>query len=361
MINAPLSPAGPVRRLIVGVDTHKHIHVAVAIDTQGARIEDRSFAADSHGYEQLAQWAKSLGRVETFGIEGTNSYGAGLTSVLRRAGYPVIEVNRGDRRARRANGKSDTLDAEVAARAVLSGQARAVAKCADGNAEMLRQIKVARDTAVKARTSAIITLKQIVVNAPAELRERLEPLADKALIDRCARFRRSSAVDCTVTSAKHTLRALAQRWLFLAREIATHDRLLDELTATAAPTLREGFGIGPDTAATMLTVFGDNPERIRSEAAFAKLCGACPIPASSGMNSGRHRLYRGGHRHANAALYRTVIVRMRFHQPTIDYVKRRTAQGRPTREIIRCLKRFLAREIYQRVMADHRRQPEAES
>ena len=355
------SPTHPVRRLIVGVDTHKHIHVAVAIDSQGARIEDRSFAADSHGYRQLADWAKSLGRVDSFGIEGTNSYGAGLTSVLRRAGFTVIEVNRGDRRTRRANGKSDPLDAEVAARSVLSGQARAVAKCNHGHAEMLRQIKVARDTAVKARTSAIITLKQIVVNAPAELRELLQPLADKALIERCARFRRRSSVDSTFESAKHTLRALARRWLSLAEEVAAHDRLLDQLTTAAAPTLRDGFGIGPDTAATMLAVFGDNPERIRSEAAFAKLCGACPIPASSGMSTGRHRLNQGGHQHANAALYRTVIVRMRFHQPTIDYMQRRTAQGRPKREIIRCLKRFLAREIYQRVMTDHRSHSDAES
>ena len=235
MTSTPISPAEPVRRLIVGVDTHKHIHVAVALDTQGARIEDRTFAADSRGYQPLAVWAKSLGRVESFGSEGTNSYGAGLTSALRRAGYPVIEVNRGDRRARRANGKSDTLDAEVAARCVLSGQARAVAKCAHGNAEMLRQSKVARDTAVKARTSAIITLKQSVINAPAELRALLEPLADKALIDRCARFRRTASVDCTLSSAKHTLRALAQRWLSLAKESNAHDRLLDEITATALP------------------------------------------------------------------------------------------------------------------------------
>lgn len=144
----------------------------------------------------------------------------------------------------------------------------------------------------------------------------------------------------------------------LRDEITEHDTLLDELTTEVAPTLRDGFGIGPDIAAEMLIIFGDNPERIRSEAAFAKLCGACPIPASTGLSTGRHRLYRGGHRQANAALYRAVIVRMRFHEPTIAYVTRRTAEGMPKREIIRCLKRFLAREIYQRVMTDHRaRQP----
>ena len=342
-------------RLIVGVDTHKRFHVAVAIDGRGARLEDRTFAADSHGYQQLADWATSLGEVDCFGIEGTHSYGAGLTSALRRGGHTVAEVNRGDRRTRRANGKSDALDAEVAARHVLSGEAHAIPKHADGQVGMLRQIKIARDTAVKARTSSMVTLKQLVVTAPAALREQLEPLADRALIERCARFRRRPTTDSTMASAKHALAALARRWISSAREIATHDRLLDEITTCVAPTLRQGFGIGPDTAATLLAIFGDNPERTRSEGAFAKLCGACPIPASSGLNTGRHRLNRGGNRRANAALYRTVLLRLRLHQPTIEYVHKRTAEGRPKREIIRCLKRFLAREIYRRVMTDYAR------
>lgn len=348
-----IAPEGPARRVLIGVDTHKHVHVAVAVDTFGVRLEHRSFGADTAGYAELVDWAEQQGRVEGFGIEGTGSYGAGLTSVVRRRGHRVIEVNRGDRRARRANGKSDTLDAEAAARAVLGGTATAIPKTGDGHAEMIRQVKVARDTAVKARTSAVITLKQIMVNAPAELREQLGGLADKALLDRCAAFR-PGPITTPAAATKHTLRALARRWLDLHAEIADHDRVLDTLTAQAAPTLREGFGIGPDTAAELLIIFGDNPERVRSEPAFAKLCGVCPIPASSGMNTGRHRLYRGGHRQANAALYRSVIVRMRFHQPTIDYVARRTAEGLPKREIIRCLKRYLAREIYQRVLTDHR-------
>lgn len=346
------APQAPRRKVIVGVDTHKHMHVAVAIDTFGARLEDHSCSADSGGYSKLVNWAEKLGRIEAFGIEGTGSYGAGLTSAIRRRSHRVVEVNRGDRRTRRANGKSDTVDAESAARSVLNGQSCAIPKTADGHSEMVRQIKVARDTAVKARTSAMITLKQIVVNSPAELREELDGLADKALINRCSGFRRGS-VTSTTSSAKHTLRALGRRWIALAAEIAEHDRVLDSLTIQAAPTLREGFGIGPDTAAEMLIIFGDNPDRIHSEAAFAKLCGACPIPASSGMTN-RHRLYRGGHRQANAALYRSVIVRMRFHQPSIDYAARRTAEGRPKREIIRCLKRYLAREIYQRMMTDFR-------
>jgi transposase len=341
------------RRIIIGVDTHKHVHVAVAIDSLGVRLADRSFVADSGGYLQMAEWAERLGGIEAFGIEGTGSYGAGLTSALRRRGHRIVEVNRGNRQARRANGKSDTADAEIAARQVLAGVAKAIPKLADGQVEMIRQLKVTRDTAVKARTSAMITLKQIVVNAPAELRESLSALGDRSLISRCAGFRAVRLTD-TTASTKFSLRALARRWQVLNAEVAEADRHLDRLTTEVAPSLRAAFGVGPDTAAEMLVIFGDNPERIHSDAAFAKLCGACPVPASSGMSTGRHRLYTGGHRQANAALYRSVIVRMRFHQPTIDYVNRRTAQGLGKREIIRCVKRFLAREIYQNVMADHR-------
>jgi transposase len=343
--------APPERRIVVGVDTHKHVHVAVALDELGARLGELTISADSRGYETLAGWAEGLGQLRSFGIEGTGSYGVGLTSFLRRRGHSIVEVDRGDRRGRRSNGKSDTLDAEAAARAVLAGSAAAVPKSADGVCEMIRQVKIARDTAVKARTQALITLKCIVVNAPAELREQLAPLADKALLDRCAAFRRGP-IESTTASAKHTLRALARRWLELAAEVADHDRVLDQLTRAASPSLRDAFGIGADTAAEMLIVFGDNPERIRSEAAFAKLCGVAPIPASSGKTN-RHRLSRGGHRQANSALYRTVIVRMRFHQPTIDYVARRSSEGKSKRDIIRCLKRFLAREIYGHVMNDN--------
>jgi transposase len=347
-----IAPLEPTRRVVVGVDTHKYVHVAVAVDLLGVRVGDVLVSADTGGYGQLRDWARRMGRVEAFGVEGTGSYGAGLTSFLRRHGHRIVEVNRGDRRMRREKGKSDTIDAEIAARAVLSGTAVSVPKTADGLSEMIRQIKVARDTARKGRTSAIITLKALVVNAPAELREGLDPLRDRALIDRCAGFRPGRITDPTA-SVKHALRALAKRWLDLDVEIRTHDAVLEDLTAEASPTLREGFGIGADTAAEILIVLGDNPGRIRSEAAFAKLCGTCPVPASSGMTN-RHRLYRGGHRQANAALYRTVIVRMRFHQPTIAYVERRTAEGLSKKDVIRCLKRFLAREAYQRVMVDYR-------
>ncbi|WP_420626462.1 IS110 family transposase [Candidatus Poriferisodalis sp.] len=349
---ASIAPEPERRGIIVGVDTHKHTHAAVAVDELGSRLGECHVRANRDGYAQLEAWAVSLGRPTAFGVEGTGSYGVGLASWLRRSGYRLVEVNRGDRRSRRTNGRTDTLDAEAAARSVLSGQATAVPKSADGTVEMIRQVKIARDTARKGRTSAIVTLKAVIVTVPAELREQLEGLTDKALIGRCAGLRPGPIVT-PVASAKHALRSLARRWTALDAEIADHDRILDELTSAHSPSLRDGFGIGADTAAEMLIVFGDNPERIRSEAAFAKLCGACPIPASSGITN-RHRLSRAGHRHANAALYRAVIVRMRFHQPTIDYTHRRTKEGLSKRDIIRCLKRFLAREIYRRVMTDHR-------
>lgn len=341
-----------VRTVVVGVDTHKHMHVAVALSALGARLASCSATADRVGYAELVAWARTFGTVEAFGIEGTGAYGVGLASFVRRHAIRVVEVSHCDRRKRRNHGKSDTIDAETAARSVLAGLATAIPKTTDGAAEMVREIKIARDTAVKARSAAIIALKTLIVNAPDLLRESLAALTDKKLIDHCALFVPGGIVDPTA-STKHALRALAIRWLTLAAEIRTHDDVLDRITQTAALTLRDAFGIGADSAAKMMIVTGDNPTRIRSEAAFAKLCGACPIPASSGVTH-RHRLFRGGHRQANAALYRIVTVRMRWHQPTLDYVARRTAQGLTKKDILRCLKRFVAREIYHSLLKDHR-------
>jgi transposase len=332
------------RNVAIGVDTHKHIHVAVALDELGGRLGELTVATDRGGAEQLERWAISHGRILAFGIEGTGSYGAGVASHLQRQGHRVIEVNRPDRRERRMNGKSDALDAENAARAVLSGRATATPKAADGQIEMLRQLKIAKDTAVKARTQAMVTLKTLVVTAPSELREQLDCLSKMTLIERCAGLR-PGPLTTPLAATKHVLRSLARRWQQLQLEIKQHERHLAAITGVIAPAMVAAFGIGPDTAAEMLIVAGDNPERVRSEPAWAKLCGVCPIPASSGMTS-RHRLNRGGHRQANSALYRTVIVRLRFHQPTIDYVARRTAEGKTKAEIIRCLKRYVAREVW---------------
>lgn len=333
------------RRVVIGVDTHKHVHVAVALDVVGGRLDGRSFTADRDGYEQLLEWALSFGAKHlTFAIEGTGSYGAGLTAAVRRRDIGVVEVLRTDRRDRRLRGKSDTLDAENAARSALAGHANAVPKTNDGTVEMLRQIKIAKDTAVKARTAAIISIKAVLVTAAPELRESLQPLSKIALLNRCAALR-PGPVTNVAAATKHTLRTLARRWQQLDTEIKAHEKLLTELTTALVPQLVDAFGVGPDTASELLIVAGDNIDRVRSEAAWARLCGVAPLPASSGMTS-RHRLNRGGHRQANAALYRSVIVRMQHHEPTRTYTARRIAEGKTKAEIIRCLKRLLAREVW---------------
>ena len=331
--------------VIVGVDTHKHVHAAAAINALGARLGTITIPASRKGYQALEAWAQSFGPIRAYGVEGSGSYGAGLARFLQANGNTVIEVNRPNRQLRHQHGKSDPLDAEGAARAVLSGQADAVPKTGTSSVEMIRHLKVARDTAVKSRTQAMITLKAIIVSAPAALREQLDGLAGKMALIRHLAALRPGALTSTTASAKAALRALARRWLALDAEIKAHDGHLDALTAACAPTLMEAHGISTGTAAEMLILVGDNPDRICSEAAFAKLCGACPIPASSGKTT-RHRLNRGGNRQANAALHRVVIVRMRNHQPTLDYVRRRTGEGKSKLEIIRCLKRFVAREIF---------------
>lgn len=333
--------------VIVGVDTHKDQHAAVSIDGIGGRLDDQVVPANAEGYQQLLDWARAQGQVVAFGVEGTGSYGIGLARFLRRHGVRVIEVDRPVRTGeRRRLGKCDTIDAEHAARQVLSGQATAIPKTSDGDVEVLRLLKIARDTAVKAHTQAMITLKATLVTASDELRSQLEPLTDFQLVTACAELDQDDDPTDPDGAMRYALSALARRWLQLHEEIKGHTRLLKQRTRATAPQLVEAFGIGFDSAAELLIAAGDNTDRIGSEAAFAKLCGVCPIPASSGKTSGRHRLNRGGNRQANAALYRIVIVRMRWHQPTRDYVKRRTAEGLSKKDIIRCLKRYVAREVY---------------
>lgn len=333
--------------VVVGVDTHKDEHVAVALDGLGGRLGGLAIAANPDGYAELLAWSDGLGSVAAFGVEGTGSYGSGLARFLRRHGRKVIEVSRPPRKGeRRLSGKSDTIDAEHAAREVLAGRATATPKLADGIVEAIRLVKIARDSAVTAHSQTMITLKATLVTAPDELRVALESLTNFKLIQACAALDTNGDIADPAVAMRQVLSSLARRWLELHEEIKVHSRNLKKLTATAAPELVAAFGIGPDIAAEMLVTAGDNNDRIRSDAALAKLCGACPIPTGSGKTNGRHRLNRGGNRQANAALYRAIIVRMRWHPPTIAYVERRTAEGLSKKEIIRCLKRYLAREIY---------------
>jgi transposase len=332
------------RRIIIGIDTHKDVHVAVALDHLGVRLAELHVQTTHSGYSQLERWATRLGTVEVFGIEGTGSYGAGVARFLRARGHRLIEVNRPDRATRHRRGKSDPIDAEMAARLVLAGVAAGTPKAGDGPVEMLRMLKLAKDSAVKTRTQTLNQIKALLVTAPTELRETLNGLPSGQLIQRCAALRPGALTSATAV-AKYTLRLLAQRHLELRREIETLELEIGRLVGIAAPALLEVFGIKSDGASTLLVSAGDNPERLRSEAAFAALCGANPIPASSGKTQ-RHRLNRGGDRQANATLHRIVVVRLRWHGPTQAYMARRLAEGKTKPEIMRCLKRYVAREVF---------------
>ena len=331
-------------QVTIGVDTHKHAHVAAARDQLGRRLGTTQMAATAAGYAQLLTWAQALGKPVAWGVEGTGSYGAGLARFLAAHDQRVVEVNRPDRATRRRRGKSDAVDADAAARAVQAGEATGTPKAQDGTVEMARALRVARQSAVKARTQAINALKGLLVTAPTELRERLEGLSTARLIGQAAALD-PGPLHSPTAATMLALGGLARRYQHLDAEVRQLTDTLDQLTATHAPALRELVGVGPDSAAALLICAGDNPSRLHSEASFAALCGTSPVEASSGKTR-RHRRNRGGDRQANAALHRIVIVRLRWHQPTRDYAARRTAQGKTRKEITRCLKRYVAREIF---------------
>ncbi len=305
------------------------------------------------GYESLLAWAEGFGAVRCAGVEGTSSYGAGLARHLRALGIEVREVERPKRRHRRRNGKSDLIDAEAAARAVLAGEALGEPKSADGRVEMIRTFRSARRSAVKARSQAANQLQGFVVTAPEEIRHRLRELTTKKLVSVAARMRPGKDPDDVEAATKFALRSVARRYQALSREIAELDAQLDRLVAEAAPELISLPAIGTDHAATPLLTVGDNPERLGSEASFASLCGVSPVEASSGKVV-RHRLNRGGNRDANRdanrSLHLICVVRMRIDERTRRYVARRTAEGKSRREIMRCLKRYIAREVYRVVL-----------
>lgn len=332
-------------QIIIGVDTHKSNHVAVAITAQGARLGALTIPTSRQGYSGLEAWASGLGSIKAFGIEGTGSYGAGLSRHLQARGHIVLDVMRPNRQLRYLHGKSDSLDAESAARSVLNGQATALAKTQGGTSEMIRHIKIARDSAVKAKSQAMITLKTLIINAPAELRASLDQIRGPITLVRHIAALRPGEITTPIASAKTAMRAIARRWLLLHEEIQIHEQDLERMVRDKAPELMKSHGISTLTVAEMLILVGDNPERIRSEAALAKMCGVCPIPASSGKTN-RMRLNRGGNRQANAALYRVAIVRMRDDNKTRTYAARRMAEGKTRREIVRCIKRYIVREIY---------------
>jgi transposase len=327
------------RRIAGGVDTHGQFHHAAVELMNGARIADAQFPATGQGYVQLLAWLRSFGRLQAVGVEGTGSYGAGLARYLQGQDVTVIEVSRPDRRQRRAAGKSDPLDAYAAADAVLSGRATAIAKAGDGIVGAIRALHVTRAGAVKARTAAANELQALLVTAPAALREQLAvhrgPAARTAA---CARLRPAGDPASPGHATRTALRSLARRHQALTAEITALDRQLTGLVTRACPALIAIKGVGTETAAQLLTTCGDNPARLRSEAAFAALCGAAPIPASSGKTQ-RHRLSRGGDRQANRALHVIALNRLTWCPRTTAYVQAATTRGQSKPEIIRSLKR----------------------
>jgi transposase len=342
----------PAAGVTVGVDTHGEVHVAAAFTSDlGRPLGHLEIPTTPAGYGRLLRWAQAFGdETPCFGVEGTGAYGAGLARHLRRAGCTVIEINRPNRQTRHARGKSDPIDADAAARAVLSGEASSVPKSDEDRVSMIRTLRVARRSAVQSTTQISNQVKGLIVTAPAELREQLRLLSGHDLIETLAGLRPGSITTPTA-AAKMALRVLARRHQHLGDEIATLNVELERLTQEVAPELCALKGVGPDVAGALLVAAGDNPERLRSEASFAHLCGVAPLPASSGKTTGRHRLNRGGNRQANNALWRIVIGRLRWHQPTKDYVARRTAEGLSKKEIIRCLKRYVAREVFRLIVA----------
>jgi transposase len=326
-----------------GVDTHLDLNVAAALDPIGGLLGVSEFPTTRIGHALLFDWMSGFGPVTRVGVEGTGSYGTGLARYLRNTGVEVVEVDRPNRQSRRRTGKSDPADAIEAARAALSGRAQGAGKTRDGNVEAIRALVVAKRSA---RSSKIQTLNQIrSFTASEELRERLKGLSRHELAAEAARLRPRVGSDPVTFATKTALSMLGRRVLALDAEKERLDALIGELVKETAPELLSVFGVGVDTAAALLVAAGDNPGRIRSEPAWAHLCGVAPIPASSGKVT-RHRLDRGGDRQANSALWRIVVTRFGSDPRTRTYVERRLKEGRSKAEIIRVLKRYVAREVY---------------
>jgi len=329
-----------------GVDTHADVHVAAAIDHNGGLLGVESFTADQAGYESLVGWLVGFGEVIRIGVEGTGSWGVGLARFLHSQDIVVVEVDRPNRQKRRKVGKSDPTDALAAARAALSGEASVTPKRRNGPVEQIRVLMVARRSARQQRIQTLNQLRHLVFTAPEPIRVRFKDRYKTGLVTEAANMRPGKGSDPVTYTTNLVIRNLARRIRGLNTEMAEIDVMLTGLIAQTAPSLLELHGVGTDTAASLLVAAGDNPERLSSEGSWAHLCGTTPLPANSGKVTNRYRLNRGGDRQANAALYRIVLTRMSSHPDTRRYVTRRRAQGLNTAEIMRCLKRYVARQTF---------------
>ena len=331
-----------------GVDTHADAHVAAAIDGNGGLLGIESFPATESGYEGLLEWLAGHGELIRVGVEGTGSWGVGLSRFLSSQDIEVVEVDRPDRQTRRKVGKSDPTDAVSAARAALSGAATVTPKSRDGRVEEMRVLLVARRSAREQRSQTLNQLRHLVFCAPEPIRVRFKDRPKKGLVTEAGSMRPRPGADPIVYRTSLVIRSLARRIQSLDAEKKTIDETLQSLIEQTAPSLLNLHGVGIDTAASLLVAAGDNPDRLHNERSWAHLCGTTPIPASSGKTT-RHRLNRGGDRQANAALHRIVLTRMSSHPETRAYVMRRRAEGLSNPEIMRCLKRYVARQTFKHI------------
>ena len=333
------------RTVTGGIDTHGEVHVAAVLDEVGGLLGTASFSADPEGYSDLMSWLEAFGEISKVGVEGTGSYGAGIARHLVRAGVHVVEVNRQNRQSRRQSGKSDPLDAVEAARAAQSGRAHGQAKSRDGSVEAIRVLVVAKRSARTSRIKALTQMRQLTYSAPDQLQSRLKGLPIPKFVSVAQGLRPTRSADPVTAATKASLSSLAHRVADLEDEIDQLDAMITPLLVATAPELLAIYGVGIDTAAALLVTAGDNPDRVRSEAAWAHLCGVSPLQASSGKVT-RHRLNRGGDRQANRALWHIVITRLASDPRTQAYMERRVKDGCSKKEAIRMLKRYVAREVY---------------
>lgn len=332
--------------VVGGVDTHKDLHSAAVVDVHDRVLGHEYFPTTRHGYKCMLHWMRSFGVLERVGVECTGTYGAGLLRYLNQAGVEVLEVTAPDKSVRRLRGKDDALDAENAAHAAYARVRTVSPKTRDGMIESLRVLKVCRKTAVAARRVALQMIQMNIVSAPQELRDALRSMTRMQLIRTLASWRPDLTGYRDITTAyRIAFKSLARRYLELHDEIADLDVMIAAIIDQLAPELVARNSIGYESAAQLLLTAGDNPDRLRSEASFAALCGVSPIPASSGKTQ-RHRLNRGGDRAANSALHIIAIGRLRTDLRTREYVQRRLTEGHSKLEALRCLKRYLAREVY---------------
>lgn len=340
----------PGRQAFAGIDTHKRTHHSAVIDSDGHVIADREFAATPAGGRALLGWLTQW-PVATVGVEQTGTYGADLTRRLTGAGLMVIEVNRPDPVVRAGQGKSDPIDAVMAAEAVRTGRAGVVAKDRSGVIESIRQVHTARRSAVKARTQALVQAGALAVTLDAGVQARLGT-TNRQITANSLRLRPDlDRLEDPTQAGKLALRSIADRVHRLDHEIQELDRVLGQLVHKTAPHLLALPQVGINAAAQLLITAGQNPDRIHSEAAFARLVGVAPIPASSGQTH-RMRLHRGGDRQANKTIHMIAVGRLRAHQPAIDYVHRRQTEGLSKKDAIRAMKRLITRQLYGALKAD---------